>query len=86
MAAAGAQAAGKLRGKATEGLNEVAAETFGVTQGVFGDGEQGEEVALKIEISIEEDASKGRISRVTGDSVETVAGAERGDEGRGSEG
>lgn len=61
-------------------MDEGSVESFGVAQGVFGNGEQGGEIALDVEIAIEEGTGEAGFGGIAHDSVEAIAAGEGGGE------
>lgn len=75
---AGLEAAGEVEAEAAEVVDEGAAEAFGVVESVFGHGEEGGEVALDVEITVEKGAGEGGFGGIAEGGVEAFAGGEGG--------
>lgn len=76
------EAAGDVDADAADGLEEIAAEAFGLAEGVGGYGEEGGEISLNVEIAIEEDLGESGFRRVADNRVQAVAGGKGSDECR----
>ena len=76
------EALGEIKADAANRLDQVAAQSVGMTQGVLRHGDQGKYVALYIQIAVKKNAAQRGFPGIADHSIQFFSGAECGDEFR----